>query len=148
MGWKEKLAEMKANPRKDIKEMMDKHQTAHNKDVGFYGKNGGSVFVRDGGCVDLFAKEGCGIRIDPDTDSVSIYATKINLHGSTIDMYTNTQGLKWNKFPINLTFVLLGQAGPFPCVTQPGTLMPYNTGFQDVSMFVAKATGTLMGGGG
>jgi hypothetical protein len=147
-NWKVRLREMDRNSCKDVDKALDRQVTAHNTEPGLVGANGGSVFVRDNGGIDIFSKEGLGIKIDPDTDSISFYCSKFNVYTKQFDMYTDTLGLKWNKFPLNLAFILNGGCDTGPVIVTPGTLMPYNTAAQDASSYVSNAVGALMKVGG
>jgi hypothetical protein len=146
--WRIRLREMETNACKDIDAIMDRKTTAHNNDVGLVGKNGGGVFVRDDSSIEIFSKEGLGIKIDPDSESISFYCNKFNVYTKQFDMYTDMMGFKWNKFPINLAFILTGGCSAGPVVVNPGTLMMTNTAMQDVSKFVSNTVGALMKLGG
>jgi len=60
-----------------------------------------SVKLRDDGCIDLFAGQGLGIRIDPNAGSVNVFADKFNVWSSTTSIHTNDNDFMWNYWPFN-----------------------------------------------
>lgn len=135
MGWKERFKEWNLGNVKDPETMMEDFITPGEKDVGLYSKDHpSSVYITKTGAISAFCKEGLGIKIDPDTDSISLYASKINLCGNLIDMYSAPFGVRWNKFPMNLKPV----AAP-----GEGLLLPYTTIATDIARYIGKLLGVM-----
>lgn len=63
--------------------------------------NGAMVKVTDDGCVDLFAGDQLGIRLDPNTNSALIFADNIHFFGKTVNFRTQPNGLVWNGYNFN-----------------------------------------------
>jgi hypothetical protein len=59
------------------------------------------VRMNDDGCIDIFAGQSLGIRLDPSTQSVNIYGENLNFFGKKINMKTKTDGLVWNGHYFN-----------------------------------------------
>jgi hypothetical protein len=145
-AWQDRLAEMKSKSAlTNVDKVFDEYQTAHNDDVGLPGVNGGGMFVRSDNTIDIFSKEGLGIRIDPDTDSISFYCSKFNVNSKTIDLYHDMYALKSNKWPINLAFSLFGACAVGPVTVYPGTIMSYSTAPQDAAKYMSKIGASFLG---
>lgn len=133
--WHSRYQNIKTSSYYDTKELYDEYRKAGSSEVGISGKNGAGIFIRDNGCVDIYAKEGVGISIDPNLDSVSIFGAKVNINSKEVDIYTNILGLRWNKFPLNLTPIMPpGQ----------GTILPSNTAISDAGKYITKILGKLV----
>lgn len=63
--------------------------------------NGATIKVTDDGCIDLFAGEEIGIRLDPNTNSALIFADNIHFFGSTVNFRTKPDGFLWNGYSFN-----------------------------------------------
>jgi hypothetical protein len=146
--WEERYETFKKNSQKNPSQMLADYATAGNSDRGFTGASGiGSVFVRNNGVIDIFAKEGLGIKIDPDNDAVTVYTSKFNVVAKDINLYTDPYKLKWNKFPLNLQPTLMGE-GVGVVTVNPGTLMPYNSAAEDAMTYGEKILGIFSSVGG
>lgn len=143
MSWKTRLHQFKKSvslEANDPEALLSKRATAGNKDAGIYNDSGAGVFVRKNNAIDIYPKEGLGISINPDLDSITLYANKVNFHVGSIDFNTSDSfGLRSNKLPLNLTSSPLGAYAGF------GTLLPYYTVPQDALLYMQKILG-LTGG--
>lgn len=63
--------------------------------------NGATVKLSDDGCVDLFAGEQLGIRLDPNTNSALIFADNIHFFGNNVNFRTKPNGFIWNGYSFN-----------------------------------------------
>jgi hypothetical protein len=100
MGWREEVTYIdtgfKDGTQNDLLKYFQEDEVAiHHWD------NNSVVRICDDGCIDSFASETIGVRIDPEGKSVSTFAPKINLFGSRINMLTKPNGLVWNKWQFN-----------------------------------------------
>jgi hypothetical protein len=62
---------------------------------------GSSVRLRDDGCIDIFAGENLGIRLDPNANSVNIFGDVVNIWSSKTSIHTDANRLLWNYNPLN-----------------------------------------------
>lgn len=101
--WKEKLDKYKV--RRDRVE----HSSENSKDYIIkedeialkHPHTGAIVKLCDDGCIDLFAGEQLGIRLDPNTETANIFADNINFFGKNVNFRTNPHGLTWNGYAFN-----------------------------------------------
>jgi hypothetical protein len=139
MSWRERLIEFKLNASleaNDPENLIIKRATASSKDQGIYNDNGAGVFVRKNNSIDIYAKEGLGITVNHDLDSVTVYASKLNFYTSSIDFnVTSPFGIRYNKMPLNLT------AAPLGTYMGAGTLLPFSTASLDATKYVQKILG-------
>lgn len=97
------------------------------------------VVCKENGCIELFAKKGLGIRIDPRHDSIELIADNLKLRSNIIDLYSNSfMGVRWNKQPLNLQKQLYGMSLSGAVTITPGTLIPYNTMAQDGAKMISN----------
>lgn len=59
------------------------------------------VKLDDDGCINLFAKDELGIRIDPNTNSIMLFADNIIHAGKNVQFRTKPNGLIWNNHSFN-----------------------------------------------
>jgi hypothetical protein len=77
-NWKDRLFEMDALPNEEIDDMLVKSSEAKNHDVGLINPhNGAGLLIREDQSIEAFSDYGLGFRIDPVTQSVSIFAPTI-----------------------------------------------------------------------
>lgn len=62
---------------------------------------GTSIKLSDDGCIDIFAGEHLGIRLDPNTESANIFADNINFFGKNVNFRTKPRGFVWNGHSFN-----------------------------------------------
>lgn len=62
---------------------------------------GATVKVCDDGCIDIFAGERLGIRLDPSTNTANIFGDNINFFGKNVNFRTKPNGLIWNGYSFN-----------------------------------------------
>lgn len=85
MPWKEKLLGDLAMT--DLDAMAARARRASADTVGLvHPVHGASVTVDDEGRIDLFTFGPVGIRIDPRSGSVNIYAAKVTINGKEVDL--------------------------------------------------------------
>ena len=53
------------------------------------------IKLNDNGCIEIFAKEGLGIVIDPGTNSINFFADHVKFFTKDLD------GMRWNKLSFN-----------------------------------------------
>ena len=139
MDWTVRLHQFKEGASlsaNDPDKLLAKRATAGNRDQGIYNNSGGGIFLRKNSDIDAYSKEGLGISISHDLDSITFYAPRIIFHAGSIDFNTNNfLGMRWNKFPMNLTQAPLG------AYVGLGTLLPYYTAPQDAAGYVKKIIG-------
>jgi hypothetical protein len=139
--WTERLENFSMSTAHDPAQMLEKHATATHQDPGIYGPNGNGIFLRKDGSIDIYSKEGLGISINPDMDSISMYGAKINIYSDETDIYTKPLSWRWNKYPLNLAMMLTGGCAVGPVTVTPGTIMPTNTAAIDYAKYAAKILG-------
>lgn len=138
-SWKDRIKNINTSSRIDIAKEFEKIQrpsieepaiiNSNIKDINGYSP---TVICRENGCIELFAKRGLGIRIDPNLNSIELIADNIKLHSNVTDLYSSPfMGIRWNKQPLNLQSQLYGMSPSGPVTVTPGTLIPYNTMAQD-----------------
>jgi hypothetical protein len=77
-GWKDRLFEMDMKESSDMNEIHKREYETQNNDVGVINPiNGSGILVRDNKRIDAFSDFGLGFRIDPETQSFSIFAPTI-----------------------------------------------------------------------
>lgn len=139
MSWKERLVEFKLSTSleaNDPENLMIRRATAGSRDQGIYNDDGAGFFVRQNNNIDIYSKEGLGITINRDLDSITVYAPKLNFYAGTIDFNVSSPlGMRYNKFPINLTPAPLGS------YVGLGTLLPSNMAPADATKYVQKILG-------
>jgi hypothetical protein len=91
-GWKDRLFEMDSLPNDEIDEMLIKSSEAKKNDVGIINPNNGAgMLIREDQTIEAFADYGLGFRIDPVTQSFSIFAP-------TIKFFCNKkEEFNWNE---------------------------------------------------
>jgi hypothetical protein len=73
------------------------------KEVGlFNGPNGSHVKIGKDGTIDIFASESLGIRLDPNTETLSIIAKKANINTQNFDIETNPIYFRFNSQPVDI----------------------------------------------
>lgn len=102
-SWKEDIDFLNSNfGYIDIKSAMEYEQVYNNNEVGLrHQLNGAGLTVRDDGCIDIFADESTGIRIDPNTQSITLIADNINSISKVFNLRTKPDGFRWNLNAIN-----------------------------------------------
>jgi hypothetical protein len=143
-SWKERYAEMNASPYIDLDDQFEKVAYGKNDEpalVGLKPDGGGNaptVVCKNNGCIELFAGPKLGIRIDPKYGTISFFGSKITMLADTIDFNTSPYaGMRWNKFPMNMTFSL-GLETAIPGTPLPGTITLDNQMPKDVTTFINK----------
>lgn len=64
-------------------------------------QTGAIVRLRDDGCIDIFAGDQLGIRLDPQTNSINLFGERINFFGGQIHFRSKPNGLIWNGYSLN-----------------------------------------------
>jgi hypothetical protein len=59
------------------------------------------IKINDDGCIDIFADDTLGIRLDPTTKSINIFGDNINLFTKRLNMTTKLDGFIWNGHHFN-----------------------------------------------
>ena len=54
------------------------------------------VKLTDDGMIDIFAGDQLGIRLDPNTNSINMFAQNLNLFGTNVQFRTTPYGMSWN----------------------------------------------------
>jgi hypothetical protein len=145
--WTERLSNFSLSTAHDPAQMYEDYATATHDDPGIKGPNGNGIFLRKNGNIDIYSKEGLGITINPDLNSISLYGTKINLYSNETDIYTNPLSWRWNKYPLNMVSTLYGVsagAGAGAVTVTPGTIMPLPTTLTDSAKYAKKILGMVM----
>jgi hypothetical protein len=64
-------------------------------------QTGATVKLCDDGCIDIFAGEQLGLRLDPSNKSALIFADNIHFFGKTVNFRTKPDGFMWNGSTFN-----------------------------------------------
>lgn len=64
-------------------------------------KNGSNIRIKDNGTIQFFVEGNTGLKINPNTSTISAYGDNIALASETINFHTNSDGLIWNYTPFN-----------------------------------------------
>ncbi len=101
MSWKDRLHRY-IRAAMPIEEAYRKSYRFRGNEPGFvHPVTHASVRMRDDGAIDIFAGEHLGIRLDPNAQSVNIFADKFNVWSSTTSIHTDRNHLLWNYMPLN-----------------------------------------------
>jgi len=85
-----------------LKEAYERTYQFRGNEPGFvHPVNHSAIRFRDDGVIDIFAEEYLGIRIDPNAQSVNIFADKFNVWSATTSIHTQRPNFLWNYMPIN-----------------------------------------------
>lgn len=143
--WVERLKKTKYNSNFDIDRDFKKLAKVTEDEPALIGYNvkdsngvSPSVVCRKDGCVELFSSSEIGIRIDPVNQAIVFKAPYLHFLSNEINFQTNMfNGMKWNKFPMNMKPVLTGvsPAGP---TSSEGTISPINTMATDGAKFFSR----------
>jgi galactose-1-phosphate uridylyltransferase len=72
-------------------------------DIGIFNPHNGShVKVQENGTIDIFASPTLGIRLDPNTETMSILAKKTNINTQNFDLQTNPIYFRFNSQPVDI----------------------------------------------
>ena len=63
--------------------------------------HGSTVKLTDEGCIEIFANDRLGMRMDPSSDSLFLFAENIFLFGQSIDVNAKNNGIHINKHTLN-----------------------------------------------
>lgn len=67
------------------------------KEVGLKHDEAGSIIkLSDDGCIDIFAGDEVGIRLDPNTRTINFFADHLNIFSGEVRMRTAPYGVSWN----------------------------------------------------
>ncbi len=99
-SWRERRTQPREpfNPEKEIEEETYPSPTDY---VWRHPENGTNIRVKDNGTAQIFVDDDVGIKLDPNTDSITLFADKLKFRGSTVDFHTDSTGLRWNYNPFN-----------------------------------------------
>lgn len=64
-------------------------------------ENKSNVRIKDDGTIQMFAEGGTGLKINPRTETISLFAGNIAMQGDQINFHTEDRGLIWNYTPFN-----------------------------------------------
>lgn len=102
MSWRENIDNYLNRAAIDLNEIHKKTYKYSGTEPGISHPNtSASVKLRDDGCVDIFAGDNVGIRLDPNAGSVNIFGDKVNLWSSTTSIHTEENSFMWNYNPLN-----------------------------------------------
>ncbi len=79
-NWKDKLTEMDSTLDLGIDDILSSRQESQMNDVGLVNKHSGAgILVRESGRIEAFADHGLGFVIDPDTQSMMLFAPNLKI---------------------------------------------------------------------
>lgn len=91
-NWKDELWELDSMPAEELDELFIKSSEAKRNDIGLINpSNGAGLLIREDQTIEAFADYGLGFRMDPATQSFSIFAPNIKL------FYNKKEEISWNE---------------------------------------------------
>ncbi|WP_089097198.1 hypothetical protein [Parageobacillus galactosidasius] len=91
-NWKDELWELDSMPTQELDELFIQSAEAKRNDVGLINpSNGAGILIREDQTIEAFADYGLGFRIDPVTQSFSIFAPTIKL------FYNKKEEISWDE---------------------------------------------------
>ena len=102
MSWRENVNKYLARGPIDLNQLHKNTYKYTGTEPGISHPNtGAAVKLRDDGCIDIFAGENTGIRIDPNANSLNLFGDKVNIWSSETSIHTEENSLMWNYNPLN-----------------------------------------------
>jgi hypothetical protein len=102
MSWRENIEDYLSRGPIDLNQMNKNIYKYSGTEPGIsHPKKDASIKLRDDGCIDIFAGDNVGIRLDPNAGSVNIFGDKVNLWTSSTSIHTEENSLMWNYNPLN-----------------------------------------------
>jgi hypothetical protein len=109
MSWKHKLLQMDTQVAEDLDTLMVQSTEAKNHDVGIINPTSGvGLLARENGRIEAFSDYGLGFRIDPVTQSFSIYAPTIRMFAEKVESHTEEKPVSYIKGEYKEVLDLLG----------------------------------------
>lgn len=85
MNWQERLIDANSVSFPNMEEVYEESYATKEKDIGLvHPETGAGLLIRRDKKMECFADYGLGFKFDPDTKSLSIYASNIKLHANKI----------------------------------------------------------------
>lgn len=110
--WKDKLFELDQELDQNVNDLLTQSTEAKVHDVGLISpKSGAGVLVRENGKVEAFADYGLGFRMDPETQSLSIYAPNLRLFYQKKNVYDYKEAFTYIKDEYKDVLNLLKEKG-------------------------------------
>lgn len=98
MSWKDKLFDLDSRNIDDIDDLYKQSTEVKNHDIGLVNqKSGAGIIARENGRIEAFSDFGLGFRIDPETQSLSVFAPNIKLFTSKKQEFSYEQGMTFLK---------------------------------------------------
>ena len=137
MNWQQRMKNLDTNGNIDVDTILEESKKVKGDNVALIGNGNDSIVrISPDGKIGMFVDDKTGIQIDPKTKAVNVFGDNINFFSGNINMYTKLNGLRWNKFPLNLVPAMPPGAG---------TILPMPTLPQDTMRAIQKV-GKMIGG--
>jgi len=99
-SWRRKFHQLK-RPFNPVVEIEKEKEPTPDDVIMKHPENGANIRIKDNGTIQMFAGNGTGIKIDPNSSSLQFFSDKTIFQSNYINFHTDRRGLRWNYQPLN-----------------------------------------------